>query len=274
MLLADLKGRFAVNLGISPYFRIRFYLSRFMLLMILFLLIQSVSLSIYCVSNRSELFPAGSTAYASASVAGKPANSIVDMELGRGGPDPDSTFSDRLNYINNSLSFEINRQLSLDKVGFADKYEGVEILWKNRLNHLAETKLIYKKYLPDISPADGWISSLYGYRRSPFTRMWEFHKGVDIAALPGTDIVATADGIVTSADYNGGYGNRVEITHKFGYKTIYGHNDRILVKRGDIVSKGQVIALMGSTGRSTGSHLHYETILNDRHINPLKFLNR
>jgi len=118
----------------------------------------------------------------------------------------------------------------------------------------------------------GWISSYYGTRTNPFTGKLQFHKGMDFAAKSGSDVLAVAGGVVTWSSKRYGYGNLVEINHGNGYITRYGHNKINLVGVGDTVKKGQKISLMGSTGRSTGPHVHFEVIKNGRQINPKKFV--
>ncbi|NVK21017.1 MAG: M23 family metallopeptidase [Kangiellaceae bacterium] len=120
--------------------------------------------------------------------------------------------------------------------------------------------------------AKGWLSSPYGNRADPFTGKRDWHPGIDFAALSGSDVVATAAGVVTTVERKNGYGTFVEISHGDGYTTRYGHNKTVLVKKGDIVEKGQVIAKVGSTGRSTGPHVHYEITRNGKTLNPYKFL--
>ncbi len=127
-------------------------------------------------------------------------------------------------------------------------------------------------HVPSILPTDGWLSAAYGRRRDPFTARSSFHWGVDIAAWPGTDVVATADGKVVFSGRNGGYGNQVKIDHGNGYMTSYAHNKKNLVKRGARVSRGEPIALLGSTGRSTSSHVHYEVHLDGKKVNPWRYL--
>lgn len=100
------------------------------------------------------------------------------------------------------------------------------------------------------------------------------HKGIDFAGKEGAEVIATASGVVSWADERYGYGQLIEINHGNGLKTRYGHNKTLLVKVGDVVSKGQAVALMGSTGRSTGPHVHYEILRNDRQINPIKYVYR
>jgi murein DD-endopeptidase MepM/ murein hydrolase activator NlpD len=120
----------------------------------------------------------------------------------------------------------------------------------------------------------GWLSSKFGRRTDPFSGKQEYHKGVDFAGKEGSDVIAVGDGVVSWAGERFGYGNLIEITHGNGYVTRYGHNREYLVTEGDKVSKGQVIALMGSTGRSTGPHVHFEVLKNNRQVNPAKFLAR
>ncbi len=117
----------------------------------------------------------------------------------------------------------------------------------------------------------GWLSSYYGMRTDPFDGKPAMHKGLDFAGAEGDNVVATAAGIVTWAAERYGYGNLVEIEHKDGYITRYGHNQSIEVAVGDVVTKGQAIAIMGNTGRSTGAHVHYEVIRNGQPVDPLPF---
>jgi murein DD-endopeptidase MepM/ murein hydrolase activator NlpD len=118
----------------------------------------------------------------------------------------------------------------------------------------------------------GWISSYYGKRTDPFTGKIEKHKGMDFAGKAGSEIKAVSSGVVTWAGSRYGYGNLVEINHGHGYTTRYGHNAEILVEVGDAVEKGQAISLMGSTGRSTGPHVHFEVLQNDRQVDPIRFV--
>lgn len=120
----------------------------------------------------------------------------------------------------------------------------------------------------------GWLSSHFGYRTDPFTGRRAWHAGLDFAGKDGSDIVAVAGGIVTTAEERNGYGTLVVINHGGGLVTRYAHCKKLLVKVGDIVQKGQAIALMGSTGRSTGPHVHFEVMKDGVHVNPLKYINR
>lgn len=118
----------------------------------------------------------------------------------------------------------------------------------------------------------GWTSSYYGKRADPFTGKIAMHKGMDFAGKEGSGIVSVASGVVTWSGERYGYGNLIEINHGNGFATRYGHNATLLVKVGDNVEKGQVISQMGSTGRSTGPHVHFEVLKNDRQINPAKYV--
>lgn len=122
--------------------------------------------------------------------------------------------------------------------------------------------------------SEGWISSYFGNRIDPFNGKKTFHKGLDFAGKAGSNVHAVAEGLVTWIGKRGGYGGLVEVDHGNGYVTRYAHNKTITVKVGDKVSKGQVVALMGSTGRSTGPHLHFEVLRDGKHINPYNFVKR
>jgi murein DD-endopeptidase MepM/ murein hydrolase activator NlpD len=125
---------------------------------------------------------------------------------------------------------------------------------------------------PSIWPIAGWISSGFGNRRDPFTGTQDFHSGLDIAGDSGQQVHAPADGTVVGATYTGNYGNLVSIDHGFGLTTRYGHLSRFAVIPGQQVRRGEVIGYVGSTGRSTSPHLHYEVLVNGRLTNPLKLL--
>ncbi len=130
------------------------------------------------------------------------------------------------------------------------------------------------RYLSGRPISKGWLSSYYGIRKDPFNGRPAMHKGVDFAGKEDAPIVATASGVVTWAASRYGYGQLIEINHGDGFKTRYGHNKTLLVAVGDVVTKGQEIARMGSTGRSTGPHVHYEILRNDKQINPIKYVYR
>lgn len=126
--------------------------------------------------------------------------------------------------------------------------------------------------LPNSWPTNGYLTSHFGHRLSPFSGLSDWHKGVDIAGPPGTPVRATADGVVVMTGWAGGYGKVVVVDHGFGYSTRYGHNRQVLVKRGDKIKRGQILALMGSTGNATGPHCHYEVWYLGRTVNPRRFM--
>ncbi|MFW5487203.1 MAG: M23 family metallopeptidase [Desulfovibrio sp.] len=125
---------------------------------------------------------------------------------------------------------------------------------------------------PSIWPTDGWISSPFGYRRSPFTATREFHKGLDISSALGTPVYAPARGEVIQAGQDGSYGMSIALNHESGIVTKYAHLSRMAVKKGQTVTRGELIGYVGSTGRSTGPHLHYEVRLNGVPVNPLRYI--
>lgn len=126
--------------------------------------------------------------------------------------------------------------------------------------------------LPTISPVRGWVTSDFGLRRSPLSGRRQLHEGVDIASPYGSVVVATGDGMVTLAGRHGGLGKKLMIDHGFGLTTVYGHSSEILVREGEKVKRGQIVAKVGSTGRSTGPHLHYEVLVNGIPVDPRRFI--
>lgn len=131
-----------------------------------------------------------------------------------------------------------------------------------------------QRSLSGMPVSKGWISSRYGKRADPFTGKPDWHHGVDIAGKAGSDILAVAAGIVTWTGTKSGYGELVEVSHGDGYVTRYAHNQQNLVEPGDVVRKGDTIALMGSSGRSTGAHVHYEVYKHGRSVDPSTYLAR
>jgi murein DD-endopeptidase MepM/ murein hydrolase activator NlpD len=128
---------------------------------------------------------------------------------------------------------------------------------------------------PDGRPVrEGHISSYFGERQDPFTGHQAFHKGIDFASRAGSDVVAVAAGVVTFAGEKIGYGNLVEVSHGNGLVTRYGHNQSVAVGVGRTVARGDTLAFVGSTGRSTGPHVHFEVLKNGRQIDPLTFIGR
>jgi len=192
----------------------------------------------------------------------------------------DKYIEDRMNFIKTSRSSGyFNRSIinDLDELKkLIDNLEDLNASNSEKLKELAETEQKLMEYLdsmPTMWPVNGEISSGYGSRDDPI-KPWKeaFHKGIDIAADHGTDIRASATGKVTMASYIDVYGNALIIDHGNGLSTFYGHASKLLVKEGQAVKKGEVIARVGSTGRSTGPHLHFEIRLNGNPVDPLEYL--
>lgn len=187
-------------------------------------------------------------------------------EVGVGGPEIVSALGLAGPVVNEitSLNEDVDRLLRQIKL---QRHSYTDIL--NRLKEKAEDL----KHIPSIRPVDvGYISSYFGRRHDPFTGRISRHEGLDFSARKGSNIYATADGKVLLAKYDRGYGYTVEIDHGNGIITKYAHNAKNLVKRGQRVERGDVIAYLGSSGRSTAPHLHYEVRVGDVAQNPLKFI--
>jgi murein DD-endopeptidase MepM/ murein hydrolase activator NlpD len=138
-----------------------------------------------------------------------------------------------------------------------------------------ETKRDLVEAIPDIRPVrNAFLASPFGVRQSPFGEGVSFHRGVDLGQALNSPVFATAHGTVVQAGWHGGYGKSIRIDHGFGFSTFYAHLNRIDVAEGDEVSKGQVIGLLGNTGRSTGPHVHYEVFLEGRAVNPYYFMRK
>jgi murein DD-endopeptidase MepM/ murein hydrolase activator NlpD len=171
--------------------------------------------------------------------------------------DPD--MSENIKYIESNFASLVDK-IAVQKKEISDSLGPIK------------SKLAYLMAKPSIMPVTASITAGFGYRKNPFTsRGSEFHKGVDFAASYGQAAVATGDGIVIFAGWNAGYGRMVIISHGYGLTTLYAHNSKLLVKQGDKVKKGQAIAKVGNTGRSTGTHLHYEVKLNGKNVNPANY---
>jgi len=141
------------------------------------------------------------------------------------------------------------------------------------LNDLLMDQKIEQETYPQGRPViHGWISSYFGKRQSPFTGKFEMHRGIDFAGRPGSDVIAVAGGIVSRASKDGSYGFLVEIDHGNGHATRYGHNQMPLVQAGEAIKRGQVIAKLGSTGRSTGPHVHFEILKDGVQVDPMPYV--
>ncbi len=188
--------------------------------------------------------------------------------FGVGGSIPeDLDVNIRLGKKHDSLIREMHDELKQIDAAMVTQEDGFESLLKqidDQKNLLAST--------PAITPARGTITSKFGYRKSPFTSKSEFHKGLDIGAPKGTPVVATADGTVSFAGNKGFLGKMVVIDHGHGMVTRYAHLNSYCVKDGAAVKRGDSIAKIGNSGRSTGPHLHYEVRLNGTPVNPSKYM--
>lgn len=191
----------------------------------------------------------------------------TDQIMGLGGASADEEFLSgpgaRLNGLVTRMRSDLNRleqQASFQENSFAELQEQLV----KQASFLAAT--------PSIWPARGWVTSTYGNRISPFTGRPQRHKGLDIANRVGTSVIAPANGIVVKVGRNGALGKSVVISHGYGVKTTYGHLSEASVKTGQRVKRGQKIASMGNTGRSTGPHLHYAITSNGVSVNPSKYI--
>lgn len=144
----------------------------------------------------------------------------------------------------------------------------------NDLTEKLEKQLSYLDARPDLYPTKGTYSSPFGYRKDPITGKTSMHNGIDISNKVGTAIYAAGTGIVTFAGYDGNFGNVLIIDHGYGYESVYAHCKTLLFSPGDQVEKGTQVAVMGSSGRTTGPHLHFEIRYNGTPINPLKLLDQ
>ncbi len=194
-------------------------------------------------------------------------NNNIDANNGRGGD---------LNNLLNIQESDVNSSSDIKKI------DSVTALLNNTVPQLAEiTDQISKKSghfldMPSILPlknVQGRFTLSFGPQKEPFTGKWYLHRGLDIAYSRGTQIIATANGNVSTVEYQpNGYGNSIVISHKWSFNTRYAHLDKVFVTRGQYVKQGDVIGLMGSTGRSTGPHLHYEVRIGPTYVNPADYI--
>jgi len=158
----------------------------------------------------------------------------------------------------------ITSQLVVQSKSFDDVFE----MARNKTEYLASTPAIQPISNKDLKR----LSSYYGYRMDPFYKVMKFHEGVDFSAPIGTEIYSTGDGVVKAVkNSKRGYGNNILVDHGFGYQTFYAHCDKILVKKGQHVKRGQIIGKVGNTGKSTAPHLHYEVRKSNRAIDPINY---
>ena len=176
---------------------------------------------------------------------------------------------DANNHIDDSTAISITPPLQTPMDVFSDDYI------KKLIGHYTELQKIMDG-TPSIWPVkqggDQIISSTFGWRISPVSHKKIFHEGIDITCAEGTPVISTADGTVLFSGMNGEYGNSIVVQHEFNFSTVYAHDRINFVKRGDSVKRGQIIGEIGNTGNSTGPHLHYEIRINNRQVNPWKYM--
>ncbi|MEH6590097.1 MAG: M23 family metallopeptidase [Halioglobus sp.] len=164
----------------------------------------------------------------------------------------------------------ISSELDSFEARLTDREQQLDLL----ASLLSNRKIEDQAWLSGRPVQKGWISSHYGQRTDPFTGQLAMHKGIDFAGQAGSNVIAAASGVVTWTGAQTGYGQMVELSHGDGYVTRYAHNEKNLVKPGDLVKKGQTIGLMGSSGRSTGAHVHYEVYRHGRTVDPSSYVHR
>jgi murein DD-endopeptidase MepM/ murein hydrolase activator NlpD len=186
---------------------------------------------------------------------------LPSAEGGAGGPGEVTMTASRRYWFES----EING-LQTRTRGLSRSFGQLDEVFVKRANQLAAT--------PHGMPVEGWFSHGFGWREDPFTGKREFHRGIDIVAPQGTDVQASADGVVARANRSPDLGKVLEIAHGYGYVTRYAHLNELLVERGERVTHGDLIGRVGSTGRSTGPHVHYEVFRDGRRVNPWQYLDR
>lgn len=162
-------------------------------------------------------------------------------------------------------------EMDLEEIKDQDELTQVVQTMKEEFNTLIDVIESEKEYLdclPDLVPVEGRISSGFGYRRHPITGLRSFHYGIDITANRGVEVQAAGTGVVVFSGWSGGFGNVVIISHGYGYETVYAHNSKLLVSVGDKVNKGDIISKVGTTGNSTGPHLHFEIRIDGEAVDP------
>lgn len=191
-----------------------------------------------------------------------------DPSIAAGGPQPDTR------EINMYLEEGLKRQIQRVHWEMEELQMLAEIQERNayKVERFFDSQRSLLASTPTIWPVRGWITSSFGQRMSPFTGRLQMHEGLDIAARPGTPVKASAEGVVIYSGWKSDFGKLVTIDHGYGYRTRYGHMSKIYVKNGQRVKRGDALGAVGSTGRSTGPHLHYEVKVRGLPVNPKTYL--
>ncbi len=193
-----------------------------------------------------------------------PEISSDERQLGIGGPEAKLSTS-----LSEAVELAYETQTEIDALLRLARFENEK--YEEIYDNLVEKKSILD-HTPSIIPCRGYRTRGFGMKNDPFTGYKQFHAGIDIANKTGTPIYASADGIVSFAGASGGLGKLITINHGYGYKSRYGHLNTIKVRRGQKIRRGDLIGLMGSTGYSTGPHLHYEVLKDGKRVNPLEYI--
>jgi murein DD-endopeptidase MepM/ murein hydrolase activator NlpD len=189
------------------------------------------------------------------------------MGIGGENPEPFNPLEGELSFQDQTIISSMNRSLDRLKTEVSIQERSFQEL----VEYLEDQKSLLAS-TPSIWPVKGWLTSTFGYRSSPFTGRRELHKGLDIATRSGTPVIAPADGLVVFAGREGGFGNMIIIDHGYGITTRYGHCSSLEAKLGQKIKRGDVIARVGNTGRSTGPHVHYEVAVNGVSVNPSRYI--
>jgi len=189
------------------------------------------------------------------------------MGIGGENPEPFNPLEGELSFQDQTIVSSMNRSLDRLKTEVSIQERSFQEL----VEYLEDQKSLLAS-TPSIWPVKGWLTSTFGYRSSPFTGRRELHKGLDIATRSGTPVIAPADGLVVFAGREGGFGNMIIIDHGYGITTRYGHCSSLEAKLGQKIKRGDVVARVGNTGRSTGPHVHYEVAVNGVSVNPSRYI--
>jgi murein DD-endopeptidase MepM/ murein hydrolase activator NlpD len=203
-------------------------------------------------------------------MAGVENPSNVQVNFGVGGTDETAEFANVIENFNQE-SEEVMLQKIANLSKLKDDAVNQEELSQRLMEYFQDQKTLLAS-TPSIWPVRGWVTSGFGRRKSPFTGSRTMHSGIDIATKTGTSILAPADGIVSFSGVKGAFGNVLVLDHGYGYTTFYGHCSKLYKKVGEKVKRGDLIAAVGNSGKSTGSHLHYEVRVNGVATNPTKFI--